>query len=85
MRQSWCMKKSGQSDEAKCDTVIAATCETMKDDRSKQRATFYYLVAKSLGNWVRYKHFFVLKEFKPCWFGRAFYYLEINNSFLQGY
>jgi hypothetical protein len=49
VRQSWCMKKLKQTDEAKCDKIIASTCETMKGDRSKQRVTFYYLVAKSLG------------------------------------
>ncbi|MCP4185210.1 MAG: DUF2853 family protein [Hyphomicrobiales bacterium] len=49
VRQSWCMKKLKQTDEANCDKVIASTCETMKADRSKQRVTFYYLVAKSLG------------------------------------
>lgn len=49
VRESWCMKKLGQNNEAKCDGAIAAACETMKDDRSKQRVTFYYLVAKSLG------------------------------------
>ena len=49
VRESWCMKKLGQSDGAKCDKVVAEICETMKKDRNKQRVTFYYLVAKSFG------------------------------------
>ena len=49
VRDSWCMKKLGQSDEGKCDEVIGEICTTMKGDRNKQRVTFYYLVAKSFG------------------------------------
>ena len=49
VRTSWCMKKLGHSDEAKCDSVIADVCQTMKGDRNKQRVTFYYLVAKAFG------------------------------------
>lgn len=49
VREKWCMKKLGQSDEGKCDGVIASVCETMSGDRNKQRVTFYYLVAKELG------------------------------------
>ncbi len=49
VRASWCMKKLGQSDEGKCDQTIAEVCKTMSGDNHKQRVTFYYLVAKSLG------------------------------------
>jgi hypothetical protein len=49
VRKSWCIKKLGQTDEAKCDDVIAKVCETMKGDRNKGRVTFYYLVAKHFG------------------------------------
>ncbi|MCV0350596.1 MULTISPECIES: DUF2853 family protein [unclassified Nitratireductor] len=49
VRTSWCMKKLGQTDAAKCDAVIETVCETMSGDRSKSRVTFYYLVAKHLG------------------------------------
>lgn len=49
VRKSWCQKKLGNSDDAKCDKVIADICTTMKGDRNKQRVTFYYLVAKSFG------------------------------------
>jgi len=49
VRTSWCMKKLGNTDEGKCDGVIASVCETMSGDRQKQRVTFYYLVAKEMG------------------------------------
>lgn len=49
VRESWCMKKLGATDEGACDGVIAGVCETMSDDRNKQRVTFYYLVAKEMG------------------------------------
>ena len=49
VREKWCKKKFGQTDDAKCDEIIAAVCETMKADRNKGRVTFYYLVAKHLG------------------------------------
>lgn len=49
VREKWCMKKLGASDEAQCDSVIASVCETMADDRAKSRVTFYYLVAKEMG------------------------------------
>ena len=49
VRESWCKKKLGHSDDAKCDEVIGEICQTMKGDRNKQRVTFYYLVAKATG------------------------------------
>lgn len=49
VRESWCMKKLGSSDEAECDGIIGQVCETMKGDRNKNRVTFYYLVAKHMG------------------------------------
>lgn len=49
VREKWCMKKLGHTDEAKCDEVIASVCETMSGDRNKQRVTFYYLVAHTTG------------------------------------
>ncbi len=49
VREKWCGKKLGQTDDAKCDTIIAKVCETMKGDRNKNRVTFYYLVAQHLG------------------------------------
>ena len=47
VREKWCMKKLGHTDEAKCDEIIASVCETMSGDNQKQRVTFYYLVAKA--------------------------------------
>ncbi|MCR4267125.1 DUF2853 family protein [Nitratireductor sp. ZSWI3] len=49
VREKWCMKKFGETDAAKCDSVIEKVCETMSADNSKSRVTFYYLVAKHLG------------------------------------
>lgn len=49
VRESWCMKKLGSTDEGACDHVIAGVCETMSGDNHKQRVTFYYLVAKEMG------------------------------------
>lgn len=49
VRESWCMKKLGLTDEGACNDCIASVCETMKGDRNKARVTFYYLVAKHMG------------------------------------
>lgn len=49
VREKWCMKKLGETDTAKCDSVIEKVCETMSADNTKSRVTFYYLVAKHLG------------------------------------
>ncbi len=49
VRESWCMKKLGNSDENRANDAIAAVCEAMSADNHKQRVTFYYLVAKELG------------------------------------
>ncbi|MEL6203435.1 MAG: DUF2853 family protein, partial [Pseudomonadota bacterium] len=39
----------GMTDKAACDEVVGKVCEDMKEDRMKQRVTFYYLVAKHVG------------------------------------
>lgn len=45
---SWLRKKLGvKGDDATLDKKVAATCETMKADRLKDRVTFYYLAAKA--------------------------------------
>ncbi|MDZ5698200.1 DUF2853 family protein [Chelativorans sp. M5D2P16] len=49
VREKWCKKKLGESDDARCDSVIEKVCETMAGDNSKNRVTFYYLVAKHMG------------------------------------
>ena len=48
VREKWCMKKLGATADA-ADAVISKVCETMQGDRQKQRVTFYYLVAKEMG------------------------------------
>jgi len=49
VREKWCRKKLGESDDARSDSAIEKVCETMANDNSKSRVTFYYLVAKHLG------------------------------------
>lgn len=49
VRESWCGKKLGMTDDAASDEIIAKVCEQMSGDRNKSRATFYYLVAKHAG------------------------------------
>jgi len=49
VRERWCKKKFGETDDAKCDSIIEKVCETMSGDSTKSRVTFYYLVAKHLG------------------------------------
>ena len=47
--EKWCMKKLGAGDKAACDAVVGKVCEEMAGDRNKSRVTFYYLVAKHMG------------------------------------
>ena len=50
IRDSWLKKKLGMTDDDKTlDGAIKAVCDTMKDDKRKQRVTFYYLLAKNSG------------------------------------
>jgi hypothetical protein len=50
VRDSWCKKKLAVADDdATIDAAIATVCATMKDDRQKQRVTFYYLLAQHYG------------------------------------
>lgn len=49
VRESWCMKKLGETNAEAADAVINKVCEAMKADRQKPRVTFYYLVAKEMG------------------------------------
>lgn len=48
VNEKWCAKKLGV-DAGKGEAAVAKVCEKMKDDRTKSRVTFYYLVAKELG------------------------------------
>lgn len=49
VREKWCEKKLGLTNEAASEEVIAKVCSQMSDDRNKSRVTFYYLVAKHFG------------------------------------
>jgi hypothetical protein len=49
VREKWCFKKFGATDVAQCDQFIKNVCEMMKEDKTKSRVTFYYLVAKQMG------------------------------------
>lgn len=40
--------KLGITDDEKADAALHAVCEMMKEDRSKNRLTFYYLLAQEL-------------------------------------
>lgn len=48
VRDSWCVKKLGV-DAAKGEAACAVVAKAMHADRTKERVTFYYLVAKELG------------------------------------
>ncbi len=49
VRDSWCKKKLGLTDDAAVDAAIQDICETMKGDKQKHRVTFYYLLAEKFG------------------------------------
>lgn len=46
VRDSWCKKKLGQTDDKAVDAAIKEVCEKMKADKQKSRVTFYYLLAE---------------------------------------
>ena len=48
IKAGWISKKLGVTDAAKADSVLEKVCETLSADKSKERVTFYYLVAKHL-------------------------------------
>lgn len=50
VRESWLKKKLKlEADDATLDKGIKAVCEKMKADKTKQRVTFYYLLAEHFG------------------------------------
>jgi len=50
VKKNFCMKKLGMTDEAKVDAAIEKVIDTIgKSNKSKYRATFYYLLVKELG------------------------------------
>ena len=48
VRDGFCAKKLDMS-TATASAAIGTVCQTMKQDRNKQRVTFYYLLAKNAG------------------------------------
>ncbi len=49
VKTGWISKKLGVEDDKKADAALEKVCQAMHDDRTKNRVTFYYLVAKDLG------------------------------------
>jgi hypothetical protein len=50
VRDSWLKKKLALADDdASLDKAIAEICAKMKADKTKQRVTFYYLLAEKYG------------------------------------
>jgi len=49
VREKWCNKKLGSTNDAGADEIITRVCQEMSADRNKSRVTFYYLVAKHMG------------------------------------
>ncbi|AZV21362.1 MULTISPECIES: DUF2853 family protein [Mesorhizobium] len=49
VKAGWVAKKLGISDDNKADASIEKVCKAMAADSTKNRVTFYYLVAKDLG------------------------------------
>ncbi|MDF3151233.1 DUF2853 family protein [Mesorhizobium sp. XAP10] len=49
VKAGWVAKKLGISDDNKADASIEKVCKAMAADNTKNRVTFYYLVAKDLG------------------------------------
>jgi hypothetical protein len=48
VKKNFIEKKLEITDDAKADEAIKAVCEMMKDDRTKNRLTFYYLLTQEL-------------------------------------
>lgn len=49
VKAGWIAKKLGVDDDRTADSVLEKVCKTMAADHTKNRVTFYYLVAKELG------------------------------------
>jgi len=49
VKKNFLMKKLGMDDSPALDAAVKEVCETMKEDRQKQRITFYYLLTKKFG------------------------------------
>ncbi len=49
VKKNFLMKKLGMDDSPELDAAIKEVCTQVKEDRQKQRVTFYYLLAKKFG------------------------------------
>ncbi len=49
VREGFVNKTLGVTDDTKADEAIAKVAERMKEDRTKSRVTFYYLLIEELG------------------------------------
>lgn len=49
VKAGWIAKKLGVEDDSTADAVLEKVCKAMQADNTKNRVTFYYLVAKDLG------------------------------------
>ncbi len=49
VRKNFVAKKLDITDDEKVSAALDAVCARMKEDRTKSRVTFYYLVAEELG------------------------------------
>ncbi len=49
VKQGFCKKKLGLTDDKVIDDHLKAVCEAMKADKTKARVTFYYLLAERVG------------------------------------
>lgn len=49
VKAGWIAKKLGVEDAKKADSALEKVCKAMSADHTKNRVTFYYLVAKELG------------------------------------
>ncbi len=49
VRTNFIANKLGEDDAEKARAAMSAVCDRMKEDRTKSRVTFYYLVAEELG------------------------------------
>ena len=49
VKKNFLMKKLGMDDSPELDAAVKEVCAQVKEDRQKQRVTFYYLLAKKFG------------------------------------
>ena len=49
VKRNFLMKKLGLDDSPELDAAVKEICGQMKEDRQKQRITFYYLLTKKFG------------------------------------